>query len=1499
MLRLGTTNNFDTFKKKLSIACMEKYKNLGRLIVDETYYTPPAVDVAGYNLASDPHDIEKARLREAHKRRDKEIDDMKVDRISMFAYIISKLSKESLDEIQGQPTWATVETDRDPLALWQLVKASHQILTTSKVASIIKKTAREEYAACKQGPYEHIVDYKRKFDARLDAYVVSGNTAPDKEDVAMDFMYGLDNARWADFKAEIVNDLTKGTLSTQVNDLNKMYILASRRVVVKTGKEIPGGATFATVDGRIPKKQPKDGNENGKSKEQKLAEKLAKMKCFNCGKKGHPAKSCPEKSQEDDEEEPPMAGLTMACCATTNKRRLHEFFEICIDNGSQVNIVDSRLLTNLRTERRMFRSMNGMSQTERVGHLEGFFDCQAADDSPTNILSMARVEDLYPITYSQGESITVHMDDQDVVFQRRDGMYVADFSDWLVEDEDRVAEMSNKLCLITIEERESLYSRKQVRRALEAGEYLRTLGFPSLQDAINIVRDGNVRNIPYGVDDVRRFFDIYGNQVPALRGKTSKKHAKAATMDDQTAKMQLTHQVMVADVMHVCGEKFLVSVSSPLEVLLVKPVKSQSKDCLGTALQAHINTLRSRGFEPERVLVDPHKSLVALQGAYPGVHIDPVGAGDHLDKVDTRIRRLKELMRCVVADLPYSLPKDRVKDLVTYGVSRLNLRSTKALNDETCPRVRLTGIRPEFKQEFGLAFGDYAEVYDPKSALESNDIKTSRTEPCIALYPSSNKNGSWIFFNLKTKTYVRRTQWSKLPTNKLVIAIMNEMAGDFKLEFTDQGDPYEPEQEPPGQTPAMHQPIEADAEMTEEEAVIAFDEGLQHLPDLVGREQDDDSVSESSNSDDEMSESSSDPDDDEQFEAELDEMNRRAEELETDDTGSSEPQDNPGVHLRRTARENAGVQRYDQNYEWNLMNLSVGAAIRNFGDTAREACKSELMQLFVEKKALVPVDWTKLSTEQRKRVVRSHMFLREKYEDGKFVKMKGRIVADGRMQDRTIYANYSSPTASTRSVMTCLKLAAAMEWDLLKVDVGGAFLCAPIDENEEIYMLLDESLASMAADWIPEVAEFVREDGKLAVRVEKAMYGLIQSARLWYDELTRHLLANGFTKCPSDQCVLVKHKGGQEAIIVLLYVDDILIISKKRDDRLWVKDLLEKQYERVTVTESDRLPYLGMTIIKTDDGFEICMQTYIKDILQLHGKKVRDYVTPAKSNLFKVDMSAKPIVEKAKFHSLVAKLLYLGKRGRPDILLPVQYLCTRVKGPTVDDLTKLERVLGYLQLTKCWTRVFERSKIDRVTIFIDASFATHTDGKSQSGCVVFLGKTLVHETCRKQRIITRNSTEAELVALLDHLQEGELVQELLLDLGALCDVEMIERVPLLYQDNQSTISIVTTGGGQARTKYMRVRGEYVKERLDAKECEIKYIKTEEMVADVLTKPLVGEGFHKLARQLLGRTRFQTSYASNRGAKKNVPPGHQSVGGMTQDVTCLNLSCSHQRNKRQK
>ena len=192
-----------------------------------------------------------------------------------------------------------------------------------------------------------------------------------------------------------------------------------------------------------------------------MAARLAKMKCFNCGKKGHPAKACSHKLKklkeggEVEGNEPPLAGMILdTFCSTMRTRRLPKIYEICIDNGSQANIVDPRLLRELKTTCNTYRSMNGQAETSRAGRLEGFFDCMACEDCPTSILSLADVEDIYPVTYMQGESITVHMDHRDVVFARRDKLYIADFSDWVVDNDNRVEEMYTGLNLMTAAERE-------------------------------------------------------------------------------------------------------------------------------------------------------------------------------------------------------------------------------------------------------------------------------------------------------------------------------------------------------------------------------------------------------------------------------------------------------------------------------------------------------------------------------------------------------------------------------------------------------------------------------------------------------------------------------------------------------------------------------------------------------------------------------------------------------------------------------------------------------------------------------------------------------------------------------------------------------------------------------------------------------------------------------------------------------------------------------------
>ena len=77
------------------------------------------------------------------------------------------------------------------------------------------------------------------------------------------------------------------------------------------------------------------------------------------------------------------------------------------------------------------------------------------------------------------------------------------------------------------------------------------------------------------------------------------------------------------------------------------------------------------------MFTDPEAGLVAIQNKILGETVEPAGAEDHLHKVDIRIRRLKEMMRCVIASLPYSLPVSRRDDLVAYVTSRKNLGKLK------------------------------------------------------------------------------------------------------------------------------------------------------------------------------------------------------------------------------------------------------------------------------------------------------------------------------------------------------------------------------------------------------------------------------------------------------------------------------------------------------------------------------------------------------------------------------------------------------------------------------------------------------------------------------------------------------------------------------------------------------------------------------------------------------------------------------------------------------
>jgi hypothetical protein len=144
---------------------------------------------------------------------------------------------------------------------------------------------------------------------------------------------------------------------------------------------------------------------------------------------------------------------------------------------------------------------------------------------------------------------------------------------------------------------------------------------------------------------------------------------------------------------------------------------------------------------------------------------------------------------------------------------------------------------------------------------------------------------------------------------------------------------------------------------------------------------------------------------------------------------------------------------------------------------------------------------------------------------------------------------------------------------------------------------------------------------------------------------------------------------------------------------------------------------------------------------------------PARSDIFVVKEDAELLDEarRKKFHTEVAKLLYLSKRARPDILMAVSFLCARVTKATVQDRKKLDYLLGYLKGTRDRILILKPSGILKVEAHVDAAFAPHEDSKSHTRIAVFIGGALVFAASRKQKCVTKSPTESKLVALMDNI----------------------------------------------------------------------------------------------------------------------------------------------------
>ena len=143
--------------------------------------------------------------------------------------------------------------------------------------------------------------------------------------------------------------------------------------------------------------------------------------------------------------------------------------------------------------------------------------------------------------------------------------------------------------------------------------------------------------------------------------------------------------------------------------------------------------------------------------------------------------------------------------------------------------------------------------------------------------------------------------------------------------------------------------------------------------------------------------------------------------------------------------------------------------------------------------------------------------------------------------------------------------------------------------------------------------------------------------------------------------------------------------------------------------------------------------------------------------------------------------MYLSQRARPDIQTAVSYLSGRLQAPYQNDYLKLARMMKYLQATPDLTLTLSSDGTGNIYWWVDASYAVHPDMKGHTGVTMSLGKGSVYSSSTKQKMVTRSSTECEVVGVYDSMPHLLWTSLFMKSQG------YATGTTTLYQDNKSSI----------------------------------------------------------------------------------------------------------------
>ena len=1364
-------------------------------------------------------------------------------------------------------------------------------------------------------------------------------------------------------KSDLSDDFTKGSDNYPITPQQTLLLLDkySKKPTLVTPSE---GTSFAQ------KGKKSDAKKSGGDQVEFDKEFYKDKECFRCGKKGHPKAACTVKlTPADDDEKSTKSDKSSKSKGSSSKgssksdigkmfgdmnktiktfgkamsqvSEEYEFLgddasigaqshaqvgriglgnreyafasqsqslrgQVLLDNQSSVHVFCNRdMVGNIRKAKRTLEleSNGGKLPISTIASVDGFEEeVWFSEEAMTNILSLAVVKREYEVSYD-GDDFIIHRAKHgfpDMFFKpHSSGLHVLD-----VDDSRSHASYS---FVESVVENMQLFTKRQIASAQQARDLQAGLGFPSIPDLKWIIKANMLKDCPVVSQDVDVSLQIWGKQVPMLKGKTVRRRPPVVTEDviEVPKEIRTLHKrvTLVIDIFFVNGIPYFATLSLRICFLSVTHLSNRKIPSIFKALKNMHNYYLQRGFQIVFIKGDgefkPLEDLIQSE-LYGGPKMNLASANEHVPEIERKIRVIKERTRAV----RYSLPCNAIPALVTthavlFVTKQLNLFPVKGGISGWSPKQIMTGEVIHYKF-CSVPFGCYCQISEEGTPRNS---MLARTRGAIALGPSGNVQGGQKFYALDTRSVVVRRQWVRLPMTDAVIARIERLAlgqpsqpvftdrngipiGDIAMEYLAGYDQNEADDDLPG----VHLP-EYD-ESAEIPGVGSTDQDLyEDVPDLAD---------------------AFDVDDDFDIQAEPQDLVQEGNEAPDPGMGDTLVGGTgyvPGVPtgVRRSTRENKQVkqwqpsmtgQRYvfaamalvttqlgqsflsDDSYQHDaevayafMQQLSLKSALKQWGTDAVDAGVKEVSQLHW-RDTFVPKRSSDLTDEQKKKVLESHMFVVKK-RDGK---TKARMVAGGNTQrDYMTKEDVSSPTVSTEAVLLTSIIDAHEGRDVAVIDIPNAFIQTRVDNPKDRVVI---RMRGVVVDWLvnaaPEVyGPFVTNDKKgnkvLLVECWNAIYGTMIAGLLYYRKFSESLTEEGYVANAYDPCVWNKVIKGKQSTICF-HVDDCKISHKSVQVNDNTIEWLRRDYESIFTDGSGEMKvargkvhtYLGMRLDFTTDGVvKVSMIDYIDDVIKewkgITSKlddgfdrvvsKRRRIATAAPDDLFKVkeDQVKLGTIRAKYFHKIVAMMLYVTKRARPDTALAIAFLTTRVRGPDEDDWRKLEHLIEYLQSSRELPLILGATKTGVLHWYVDASFATHQDMRGHTGGALTMGIGCPTVQSTKTKCNVRSSTINELVAVDEMLAQILWTRLFMKAQG----IEVSDNI--LYQDNKSAILLEKNGRASSskRTKHIEIRYYYVADRIAKGDLTVVWCPTKKMIADFLTKPLQGRMFIQFRDVLMG------------------------------------------------